>query len=101
MIRHTVVFALKHPSNSQQEKDFLDAALLLANISSVRNFERLKQISPKNNFTFGFSREFKNKEEYDFYNNHPDHVDFVQKRWIPEVSYFLEIDYEPLNQTNE
>jgi hypothetical protein len=98
MIRHTVVFTLKHPSNSQQEKDFLDASLLLANISSVKNFERLKQISPKNNFTFGFSMEFENKEGYDFYNNHPDHVDFVQKRWIPEVSNFLEIDYERLHQ---
>jgi hypothetical protein len=98
MIRHTVAFTLKHPSNSQQEKDFLEAALLLANISSVKNFERLKQISPKNNFTFGFSMEFENQEGYDFYNNHPDHVDFVQKRWIPEVSNFLEIDYERLNQ---
>jgi len=48
MIRYTVVFTLKHPSNSQEGKDFLDAALLLANISSVKNFERLKQISPKN-----------------------------------------------------
>jgi hypothetical protein len=98
MIRHTVVFNLKHPQNSSQEKAFLDAALRLASISSVRNFERLKQISPKNNFTFGLSMEFENKEGYDFYNNHPDHVEFVQKWWIPEVLSFLEIDYERLDQ---
>jgi hypothetical protein len=66
MIRHTVVFTLKHSKNSQQEKNFLDDALRLANISSVNNFERLKQISPKNTFTFGFSMEFESKEGYDF-----------------------------------
>lgn len=98
MVRHTVVFTLKHPRNSSQEKAFLDAALRLASISSVRNFERLKQINPKTNFTFGLSMEFENKEGYDFYNNHPEHADFVQRRWIPEVLSFLEIDYERLDQ---
>ena len=94
MIRHTVVFTLKHPRNSLPEKAFLDAALRLASIPSVRNFERLKQTSPKNDFTFGFSMEFENREGYDFYNDHPDHLDFVNTQWIPEVLRFLEIDYE-------
>jgi len=31
---------------------------------------------------------------YAAYNEHPDHVRFVQERWIPEVGDFLEIDYE-------
>ena len=27
------------------------------------------------------------------YNEHPDHVRFVQERWLAEVSEFLELDY--------
>ena len=27
------------------------------------------------------------------YNEHPDHVRFVQERWLSEVSEFLELDY--------
>jgi hypothetical protein len=38
-------------------------------------------------------------EEADFpaaaENEHPDHVRFVQDRWLPEVDDFLEIDYAP------
>ncbi|HEY0790369.1 MAG TPA: Dabb family protein [Chthoniobacterales bacterium] len=98
MIRHTVVFALRHAPNSAPEKAFLDAAMRLASIPSVKNFERLRQTSPKNDFRFGFSMEFDTQEDYDFYNKHPDHVGFVQTRWIPEVSTFLEIDYEKLDR---
>ena len=93
MIRHTVVFRLKHEQDSLKEKNFLDAARQLATITSVNNFECLQQISPKNNFHFGLSMEFDTQEGYDFYNDHPDHQNFVQKLWIPEVEDFMEIDY--------
>ena len=93
-IRHTVVFMLKHPSGSAEEKNFLAAAMVLASIPGVENFESMKQISKKNHFTFGFSMEFANQQMYDQYNNHPDHVAFVQERWLKEVEDFLEIDYE-------
>jgi hypothetical protein len=41
--------------------------------------------------------EFASMQDYQFYNDHPDHVHFVQTRWIPEVSDFMEIDYESYN----
>ena len=31
---------------------------------------------------------------YAAYNEHPDHVRFVQERWLAEIADFLEIDYE-------
>ena len=43
-----------------------------------------------------FSMEFADQAAYDIYNAHPDHTAFVQGRWIPEVTKFLEIDYVAL-----
>jgi hypothetical protein len=37
--------------------------------------------------------EFANRAAYEGYNTHPDHVRFVESRWLSEVSDFLEIDY--------
>jgi quinol monooxygenase YgiN len=96
MIRHTVVFRLKHPPGSREEAAFLDAADILAAIPGVGRFERLREVSPKNGFAFGLSMEFADQAAYDAYNDHPDHVAFVRDRWIPEVAEFLEIDYVPL-----
>lgn len=93
MIRHTVVFTLKHPEGSAEEKKFLDDAMVLTKIAGVRAFERLRQVSPKNDYRFGFSMEFDDQAAYDAYNVHPLHVAFVRDRWIPEVSAFMEIDY--------
>ena len=97
MIRHTVVFRLKHPEESTEEKKFLaDAKKILARIPGVEKFEPLRQISPKNDYRFGFSMEFSGQAAYSGYNDHPDHVAFVRDRWLPEVAAFLEIDYVPL-----
>ena len=95
MIRHTVAFRLKHPLGSTAEVDFLAAIARLADIPGVEAFERLRQVSPKNTFTFGLSIEFADAEAYRGYNEHPEHVRFVQERWIPEVADFLEIDFTP------
>ena len=96
MIRHTVVFRLKHPPGSSPEADFLNAAQVLAATPGVKRFERLRQISRKNDFSFGFSMEFADQGAYERYNEHPEHVRFVRERWVPEVEDFLEIDYAPL-----
>jgi len=97
MIRHTVVFTLKHPPHSLKEKRFLvDAKKILTAIRGVTHFEQLRQISPKNDYHFGFSMEFADQAAYTRYNDHPDHVAFVRDRWVPEIEAFLEIDYVPL-----
>jgi hypothetical protein len=93
MIRHTVVFNLKHAKGSAEEKKFLADALVLTKIPGVETFEQLRQVSPKNTFSFGFSMEFNDQAAYDAYNVHPLHVAFVRDRWVPEVSDFMEIDY--------
>ena len=94
MIRHTVAFRLKHAPGSEAEREFLDIAQrILAPIPGVEEFECLRPVSPKNNFTFGLSMEFADQAAYDGYNNHPDHVRFIEDRWIPEVDEFLELDY--------
>jgi hypothetical protein len=95
-IRHTVAFALMHPEGSDAEADFLAAARALSAIPGVEAFEILRETSPKNEFGFGISMEFANRAAYDGYNEHPDHVRFVQERWLVEVSDFLEVDYEGL-----
>jgi hypothetical protein len=96
MIRHTVVFSLKHGKGSAAETAFLKAADILATIPGVQKFEKLKQVSPKNDYSFGFSMEFKDQAAYTGYNDHPAHVAFVKDRWVPEVSKFMEIDYVAL-----
>ena len=97
MIRHTVVFRLKHAPGSAAEAKFLsDAKRILEPIPGVKNLEQLRQISSKNAYAFGFSMEFADKAAYQAYDPHPDHVAFVRDRWLPEVEEFLEIDYTPL-----
>ncbi|MCE0483509.1 MAG: Dabb family protein [Methylacidiphilales bacterium] len=100
MIRHTVVFKLRHSAGSPQERDFLTAIQKLADIPTVKNFERYRQVSKKNIYTFGLSMDFAGPADYQTYNQHPDHVTFVENRWKPEVTDFMEIDYEPLAINN-
>jgi Stress responsive A/B Barrel Domain len=96
MIRHTAVFRLKHAPGSAAETDFLAAIAKLKAIPGVQKFEVLRQVSPKCEFSFGVSMEFAGEAVYAGYNSHPDHVAFVQGRWVPEVAAFTEIDYVPL-----
>lgn len=96
MIRHTVIFTLKHATGSLKEKAFLRDAKVLAEIPGVKKFEQLRQVSPKNDYRFGFSMEFADKAAYGAYDAHPKHLAFVRDRWEHEVERFLEIDYEPV-----
>ena len=92
-VRHTVAFTLVHDEGSAEERDFLEAAEHLATIPGVEAFELLAEVSPKNGYRFGISMEFADRSAYDGYNEHPDHIRFVQQRWLAEVSEFLELDY--------
>ena len=92
-IRHTVAFTLAHRHGSAEERDFLQAAESLASIPGVEAFELLDEVSPKNGYRFGLSMEFEHRAAYELYNEHPDHVRFVEERWLSEVSEFLELDY--------
>ena len=95
-IRHTVSFRLRHPAGSDAERDFLDAAETLRGIPGVEAFDILAEVSPKNGFRFGITMEFADAEAYEAYNLHPEHVRFVEERWVNEVEEFLEIDYAAL-----
>jgi hypothetical protein len=98
LIRHTVVFKLKHPSGSALESDFLNAAKDLATIPNMVKFECLRQVSTKNKFDFGLSMEFESQAECDAHNLHPLHTAFVEQRWKSEVVDFLEIDFTPIGR---
>jgi hypothetical protein len=92
-----VFLKLKHPAGSAEEKNFLDTCRrVLKPIPGVKNFRVVREMSPKNRFTFGLSMEFDSQAAYDGYNSHPDHVDFVRNIWIPNVEEFQEIDYTEL-----
>jgi hypothetical protein len=92
-VRHTVAFTLVHEAGSAEERDFLEAAEHLAAIPGVEAFELQAEISPKNGYRFGVSMEFAVRSSYDRYNEYPDHLRFVQQRWLAEVSEFLGLDY--------
>ena len=92
-VRHTVAFTLVHEDGSAEERDFLEAAEHLATIPGVEAFELLAEVSPKNGYRFGILMEFADRSAYDRYNEHPEHIRFVQQRWLAEVSEFLELDY--------
>ncbi len=93
MIIHTVAFKTRHAIGSEEEKEFLRAGIALGKLPMVTNFKCYKQVSQKNDFQYGFFMEFASQDAYDAYNGHPDHVQFVETRWKPEVEDFLEIDY--------
>jgi hypothetical protein len=94
-IRHMVIFCLKHDKQAlETEKFLMDGQTILCSIPGVEKFEVLKQISPKNEYDYGFSMEFSDKTAYENYNNHPLHVGFVNQRWLKEVTKFLEIDFK-------
>ena len=95
-IRHTVSFRLRHPAGSDAERDFIAAAEKLGQIPGVEAFDILSEVSPKNAFRFGISMEFADADAYEAYNLHPEHVRFVEERWVNEVEEFLEIDYAAL-----
>lgn len=93
-ILHSVIFSLKHERGSEAERQFLeDGQRILTSIPVVSNFHVYKQVSAKNTYDHGFAMEFASQADYDAYNVHPLHEQFVNERWVTEVEKFLEIDY--------
>ena len=88
-------FNLPYKKGSSKAVKFLnDGNRILTGIPVVRNFQVFLQVSAKNDFQYGFSMVFSSQEDYNTYNNHPDHVAFVEERWMKEVTDFLEIDFK-------
>jgi hypothetical protein len=97
-IQHTVMFSLKHDLDATETMEFLqDAQRILSAIPAVKNFQVMRQVSPKNDFDFFFLMEFAGQDAYQSYNDHPDHVKFVKEQWEAEVTKFLEADFEKLS----
>lgn len=93
MIQHTVTFKLHATSGSPEEAAFIKELRALSAIPGVIDFKVHQQIGKKNEFDFGATMFFANDADYQQYNNHPDHVAFVNGTWLPQVADFLEIDY--------
>jgi hypothetical protein len=94
-IQHMVIFNLPYKKGSSKAVKFLnDGNRILTGIPVVRDFQVFLQVSAKNDFQYGFSMVFNDQDDYDTYNNHPDHVAFVEERWMKEVTDFLEIDFK-------
>ena len=96
MIRHTVVFRLRHPAGSAAEADFLRTRARAADADPRRR--ALRGAAPdgeRRARTASRSRwSSPTRRRTPAYNAHPDHQAFVQGRWIPEVEEFLELDFE-------
>ncbi len=90
-IQHTVTLRL----NDGVDQDwFVGKARELSGLPGVEDFEVLEQVGKKaTQFTLALSMWFDSDEQYEGYNNHPTHVDFVENVWIPNVAEFLELDY--------
>lgn len=96
-IIHTVIFDLKHPVGSPEAEKFLsDGIRILTSVPGVKDFQALKQCSPKNDYQYGFLMCFNNQAEFDAYTAHPDHCRFVEERWNTEVARFQESDFKNL-----
>ena len=93
-IRHMVIFNLRHAQGSEKAAKFLrDGREILSSIPVVTEFNAFEQVSPKNDYNYGFSMDFASQQDYDTYNAHPMHTSFVEERWMKEVVRHLEIDF--------
>ncbi len=90
MIQHTVAFRL---GDVADREEFWRRVEELPGIEGVRQFQVLRQIGPKNAFTHALSMYFGSQADFDAYNDHPDHLAFVEQAWFPSVAEFIELDY--------
>jgi hypothetical protein len=93
-IEHTVAFRLSHAEGSAEEAAFLEEGRsVLTSIPGVEDFAVMRQVSPKSPLTWQFRMRFADQAAFDAYDTHPSHVDFVARRWVPEVAEFQELDF--------
>lgn len=90
MIQHTVAFRLGEGADVNA---FWTGVATLEAIDGVLDFQTLRQVGQKNDFTHALSMFFETQDDYDAYNTHPMHVAFVEELWIPNVAEFIELDY--------
>lgn len=91
-IVHTVFFTLES-DNVLGVQTFKERSLELAEIPGVEDFAWVEETSPKNDFEYGLTMRFADQAAYNAYNIHPQHVEYVERVWKPNVSDFMEIDY--------
>ena len=86
---------VKHEKGSAAANKFLeDGRRILTGIPVVQDFQVFSQVSPKNEFDYGFTMVFDSMDDYQTYNDHPDHVSFVEDRWMKEVDAVPGNDFE-------
>jgi hypothetical protein len=96
VIVHTVCFTLVHAAGSPEEAAFFAAARrALPAIPGVEDFTVSRQVGSQSELRFQFSMRFADRDVYDAYTAHPEHVAFVEERWKPEVAAFTEFDFVP------
>jgi heme-degrading monooxygenase HmoA len=95
-IRHSVIFRLARPSRSDAERDFLEAISALARIPGVEAFEVMREVSPKNGYSFALTMEFADRDAYVAYDEDPRHVRFVTEHWAANVEDWIEVDTETI-----
>lgn len=93
MIEHTVAFTLKHAPDSAEEKAFLNDLRSFAEIPGVQDFKVNRQVSTKGPFAFQISMWFDTQATLEAYDASQAHVDFVNERWIPEVTEHQTLDF--------
>ena len=90
-----VVFNLKVPKDDPKATEFLkEANRALGSIPFANNIEQCFQTNGMCPFDFGFSFDFGGAEDYEAYNNHPNHIKFVEEWWKTQVADFMEVDFE-------
>src|SRR4051794_17901095 len=92
-VKHTVVYRVLHPQESEEESRFLEAAAGLAPIPGAGRFELLPAASSTNSYGSGISMEFADRAAFERYNARAELEPFVRERWLAAVDACLEIDY--------
>lgn len=93
MIEHTVTFSLKERLSRETISHFFAEVQKLSTIPGVREMQIHRQISEKNPHQYRISMKFSSQEDYDCYNGHKIHKDFVEKYWLTKVADFQEADF--------
>lgn len=96
MIEHIVSFTLKHTAGSSEEANFLESLRSFTEIPGVKNLKVYRQVSSKGPFPFAVSMCFDTQAELEAYDASQAHVDFVNDRWLPEVSAHQTLDFVEL-----
>ncbi len=89
MVKHIVLleFAKDQPTD-KIEQILFGLGQLVNVIPQIKNYTYGKNNSPEGlsgNFNYGFTMEFVNTAERDYYLQHPAHVQFAQDKIIPNL----------------